>query len=38
MKERAKRIKLKSVEAQQYVADMLKLGWTPGDYRWQDKA
>jgi IS30 family transposase len=29
MKERAKRIKLKSVEAQQYVADMLKLGWTP---------
>ena len=27
MKERAKRIKLKSIEAQQYVADKLKLGW-----------
>ena len=29
MKERVKRIKLKSVEAHQYVADMLKLGCTP---------
>jgi IS30 family transposase len=29
MKERAKRIKLKPAEAQQYIAGMLKLGWTP---------
>jgi IS30 family transposase len=29
MKERARRIILKSVEAQQYVVDKVKLGWTP---------
>ncbi|MBU3004268.1 helix-turn-helix domain-containing protein [Paraglaciecola arctica] len=29
MKERAKRIKLKSIETQQYVTDKLELGWTP---------
>jgi IS30 family transposase len=29
VRERAKRVKLKSVEAQRYVADKLKLGWSP---------
>ena len=29
MRERAQRIKLKSIEAQQYVVSKLKLGWTP---------